>query len=171
MKERYLPFAERFIAQFAPEIVKAYLGTVQRIVEGEWQSAKTKHYILSFFEDWLEVRRPDQPSLDHSIKPKATWSLIKPHILPLVQSFVFPLICLTDDEVEQFSEDPQEFARTHFGGERLHIDSVFVYGELIDEASPLRLHSRLVRLPLRLCAKLHRHSGRASHRPRPQAHP
>lgn len=52
MKERYLPFAERFIAQFAPEIIKAYLGLVQRIVEGEWQSSKTKHYILSFFEDW-----------------------------------------------------------------------------------------------------------------------
>lgn len=54
-----------------------------------------------------------------SIKPKATWSLIKPHILDLVQRFVFPLVCLTDDEVEQFTDDPHEFARTHFGGGQL----------------------------------------------------
>lgn len=51
-----------------------------------------------------------------SIKPKATWALIKPHTLPLIQQFVFPLVCLTDDEIEQFTEDPAEFARIHFGG-------------------------------------------------------
>ena len=51
------------------------------------------------------------------IKPKSTWDLLKPHVFQLVQSFAFPLICLSEEEVEQFSEDPQEFARTHFGGE------------------------------------------------------
>lgn len=52
MKELYLPFAERFIEQFAPEIVKAYLSIVSRVVEGEWQSRKSKYYILTFFEEW-----------------------------------------------------------------------------------------------------------------------
>lgn len=52
MKELYGPFAERFIEQFAPEIIKTYLGVVGRIVEGEWQSNKTQHYVLTFFEEW-----------------------------------------------------------------------------------------------------------------------
>ncbi|KAK4053547.1 Nonsense-mediated mRNA decay protein 5 [Microbotryomycetes sp. JL201] len=101
MKQRYGPFAERFIAQFAPEIVKVYMGVVERIVSGEWQARKVQHYLLGFFEE--------------CVKPKATWTLVKPHILDFVQQFVFPLACLTDEEVEMFSDDPQEFARTHFG--------------------------------------------------------
>lgn len=70
-----------------------------------------------------DVSRPkqfEQAKIDrccsHRIKPKVTWDLIKPHVFQLVQSFAFPLICLSEEEVEQFSEDPQEFARTHFGG-------------------------------------------------------
>lgn len=55
MKALYTPFAERFIAQFAPEILKTYLGVVERIVGGEWQSNKTKHLLLCFFEDWYVV--------------------------------------------------------------------------------------------------------------------
>ncbi|SCV67913.1 BQ2448_5524 [Microbotryum intermedium] len=101
MKAPYLAFAQRFEAQFAPEILKTYLGVVERLVGGEWQSKKAKHFVLNYFMD--------------CIKPKHTWALIKPHILPLVQSFVFPLVCLTDEEIEQFSEDPQDFAKAHFG--------------------------------------------------------
>lgn len=32
---------------------------------------------------------------------------------------MFPLICLTEDEIEMFTEDPAEFSRTHFGGAQL----------------------------------------------------
>ncbi|KAM0788606.1 hypothetical protein ACM66B_001727 [Microbotryomycetes sp. NB124-2] len=101
MKQRYASFADRFIAQFAPEIVKVYMSVVERIIGGEWQARKVQHYLLAFFEE--------------CVKPKATWTLVKPHILDFVQQFVFPLACLTDEEVEMFSDDPQEFARTHFG--------------------------------------------------------
>lgn len=51
-----------------------------------------------------------------SIKPAATWSLLKPHVQALLESFVFPLICLSEEEIELYTDDPQEFARTHFGG-------------------------------------------------------
>ncbi|KDE03158.1 hypothetical protein MVLG_06352 [Microbotryum lychnidis-dioicae p1A1 Lamole] len=101
MKELYLAFAQRFEQQFAPEILKAYLGVVERLIGGEWQSRKAKHFVLNYFMD--------------CIKPKHTWALVKPHIIPLVQSFIFPLACLTDEEIEQFSEEPQDFAKAHFG--------------------------------------------------------
>jgi hypothetical protein len=51
-----------------------------------------------------------------SIRPKATWVLLKPHVQTIVESFVFPLVCLTEDEIEMFEDDPVEFSRMHFGG-------------------------------------------------------
>ena len=52
MAKTYKAFADRFIEQFAPEIMKAYLGLVARSVEGEWQAKKCAYYILNFFDDW-----------------------------------------------------------------------------------------------------------------------
>lgn len=52
MKAAYLPFAQNFVAQLAPEIMRSYLGIVERVVSGEWAASKTKHHMLSFFEEW-----------------------------------------------------------------------------------------------------------------------
>lgn len=43
---------------------------------------------------------------------------------PLLEQFVFPLVCLTEDEIELFVDDPPEFARTHFGGASLSHSSL-----------------------------------------------
>ena len=51
MKERYGPFADRFVAQFAPEIFKAYLVLIERMIGGQWQSRKVKYFILSYLEE------------------------------------------------------------------------------------------------------------------------
>lgn len=53
MKKLYAPFAERFISQFVPEIMRTYFGLVERIVGGEWNSSKTKHHVLTFLEEWF----------------------------------------------------------------------------------------------------------------------
>lgn len=52
MVKKYKAFADRFIVQFTPEIMNAYLGIVARTVEGEWQAKKCAYYILNFFDDW-----------------------------------------------------------------------------------------------------------------------
>jgi hypothetical protein len=44
------------------------------------------------------------------------WQQLKPHLDLLIGHFVFPCICLTDEEIEQFEEDPVEYSRAHFGG-------------------------------------------------------
>jgi hypothetical protein len=51
-----------------------------------------------------------------SVKPKVMWQQIKPHLDLLISRFVFPCLCLTDEEVEQFDDDPVEYCRAHFGG-------------------------------------------------------
>lgn len=53
MVKEYGAFAERFVGQFAPEIVKTYLGAVEKMVaHGEWWPRKGKYHILCFFEEW-----------------------------------------------------------------------------------------------------------------------
>ncbi|GAA5932308.1 uncharacterized protein JCM15063_001186 [Sporobolomyces koalae] len=102
MVKEYGAFAERFVAQFAPEIIKAYLASVEKMVaHGEWWPRKGKYQILCFFEE--------------CINPKTTFALLKPHLNSLVEHFIFPLVCLSEEEIESFSEDPSEFARQHFG--------------------------------------------------------
>ncbi|GAA6019455.1 hypothetical protein JCM10207_001394 [Rhodosporidiobolus poonsookiae] len=100
--KKYADFAASFVDQFAPEILKAYLATVEKMVaQGEFFPRKGKYHVLSFFEE--------------CINPKSMFALLKPHIPSLVQHFIFPLICLTDDELELFTDEPNEFARQHFG--------------------------------------------------------
>lgn len=52
----------------------------------------------------------------HSINPKSTFALLKPHIPSLIEHFIFPLVCLSEEEIELFSDDPTEFSRQFFGG-------------------------------------------------------
>ncbi|KWU42562.1 ARM repeat-containing protein [Rhodotorula sp. JG-1b] len=99
--KQYGPFAERFVAQFAPEIFKTYLAAVEKMVRGEWFPKKGKYHILCFFEE--------------CINPKSMFALLKPHLSTLIEHFIFPLVCLTEDEIEMFNEDPAEYARQFFG--------------------------------------------------------
>ncbi|GAA5868463.1 hypothetical protein JCM1840_007004 [Sporobolomyces johnsonii] len=102
MVKQYGAFANRFVEQFAPEIIKAYLSAVEKMVaHGEWWPRKGKYHILCFFEE--------------CINPKSTFALLKPHITTLVEHFIFPLVCLTEEEIETFNDDPNEFARQFFG--------------------------------------------------------
>ena len=50
-----------------------------------------------------------------SVKPKATWVLIKPHFQSLVQSFVFPQLTFTPRKQELWESDPVEYTRMSIG--------------------------------------------------------
>lgn len=50
--------------------------------------------------------------------------MIKPHVQPLIEQFAFPLMCLMEEEIESFSEDPVEFSRSHFGGTFFALPSI-----------------------------------------------
>ncbi|PWN26503.1 ARM repeat-containing protein [Jaminaea rosea] len=96
--QSYKPFAERFVATFAPEILSAYLRLTESSIKGEvWLSKKQTHLILRFYEE--------------CVKPKSTWSLLKPHVNTLVQQFVFPRLCTRQADEELWELDPVEFVR------------------------------------------------------------
>ncbi|KAL1728536.1 armadillo-type protein [Schizophyllum commune] len=98
LKESYAAFSEHFVTAFAPEILKTYLSEVDLFVSGQaWLSKKCQYYILEFFNE--------------CVKPKSTWTLLKPHVQNLVQTFVFPHLTFNADKQAMWSGDQLEYVR------------------------------------------------------------
>ncbi|KAI3621267.1 nonsense-mediated mrna decay protein [Moniliophthora roreri] len=93
MQKEYGPFAEHFVTMFAPEILSTYLKQVDLYVSGQaWLSKKCQYHIFS-------------------VKPKSTWSLLKPHFETLVSSFAFPHLCFTPSKQTLWQSDPVDYVR------------------------------------------------------------
>ncbi|KAJ3478991.1 hypothetical protein NLG97_g8433 [Lecanicillium saksenae] len=91
-----LVFAKNFIANIAPEILKHYLHEIEKwVAKTSWLSRPCLSYTLIF--------------LDEAVGPKEMWPHLKPHLTNLVTHFVFPVLCLTEDDIEKFEDEPEEY--------------------------------------------------------------
>ncbi|KAK3367104.1 armadillo-type protein [Lasiosphaeria ovina] len=89
-------FAKEFSAQVAPEILKHYLSEIEKWVsKTSWLSRPCLSYTIVF--------------LDECIRPKEMWTHLKPHLTNLVTHFIFPVLCLSEDDLEKFEEEPEEY--------------------------------------------------------------
>ena len=58
---------------------------------------------------------PTHDLAESSIKPKLTWNLLKNHVPNLIEHVVFPLLCLTQEDLELWEEDPGEYIHKKIG--------------------------------------------------------
>ncbi|KAK4493904.1 hypothetical protein PRZ48_015089 [Zasmidium cellare] len=94
--EDYTAVAKSFITNFAPEILKGYLGQIEKWVQKQvWLSKPCLSYTLGF--------------MDECVKPKAMWDHLRPHMPILIEHLLFPVLCQTDDDLMQFEEEPAEY--------------------------------------------------------------
>ncbi|KAF4613370.1 hypothetical protein G7Y89_g15517 [Cudoniella acicularis] len=92
----YTEFAKSFTANFAPEILKGYLQQIEKwVAKTTWLSRPCLSYTLVF--------------LDECVRPKQMWNHLKPHLDTLVTHFLFPIMCLSEEDVEKFDTDPEEY--------------------------------------------------------------
>ncbi|KAF2813681.1 ARM repeat-containing protein [Mytilinidion resinicola] len=92
----YSDVAKYFINTFAPEILSGYLVQVEKwVAKTNWLSKASLFYILNF--------------LDECIKPKSMWNLLKPHTETLISHLLFPVLCQSDEDIELFETEPQEY--------------------------------------------------------------
>jgi importin-7 len=92
----YAEFAKMFITNIAPEILKGYLQQIEKwVAKTSWLSRPCLSYTLVF--------------LDECVRPKQMWPHLKPHLDSLVTHFLFPVLCLTPEDVEKFETDPEEY--------------------------------------------------------------
>ncbi|KAF7314790.1 Importin N-terminal domain-containing protein [Mycena kentingensis (nom. inval.)] len=98
MQSDYAAFAQHFVTVFAPEILAIYLRQVELYVSGSaWLSKKCQYQIFTFFTE--------------CIKPKSTWTLLKPHAQTLVETFVYPQLSFNEARRELWESDPVEYVR------------------------------------------------------------
>ena len=89
-------FPKTFITHFAPEILKGYLGEIEKWVGGtHWLSKPSLSYTLIFLEE--------------CVKPKSMWDTLKPHMDSLIKHLIFPVLCQTEEDLELFTDDPPEY--------------------------------------------------------------
>ncbi|KAL1884211.1 hypothetical protein VTK73DRAFT_5347 [Phialemonium thermophilum] len=89
-------FANEFLAEVAPEILKHYLQEIEKwVAKTVWLSRPCLSYTTVF--------------LDECVRPKEMWNHLKPHLNNLVTHFIFPIMCLSEEDVEQFEDEPEEY--------------------------------------------------------------
>lgn len=94
--EDYSEVAKSFINNFAPEILKGYLEQIELWVQKRrWLSKPSLSHTLAF--------------MDECVKPKAMWDCLKPHLPVLIEHLLFPVLCQSDADLEQFDEEPAEY--------------------------------------------------------------
>jgi len=92
----YIEFAKHFTATIAPEILKAYLTQIEKwVAKTTWLSRRCLSYTLVF--------------LDECVRPKQMWAHLKPHLDTLVTHFLFPVLCLSEEDIERFDTDPEDY--------------------------------------------------------------
>ncbi|KAF2084997.1 ARM repeat-containing protein [Saccharata proteae CBS 121410] len=95
-KVDYTQVAKTFIDVFAPQILVGYLQQIEKWVQKTtWLSKACLSYTLAF--------------LDECVRPKSMWNHLKPHMENLISHLIFPVLCQSDDDIELFETDPQEY--------------------------------------------------------------
>ncbi|KAH7358612.1 importin-7 [Plectosphaerella cucumerina] len=94
--EGQVQYAKEFSNTIAPEILKHYLAEIEKwVAKTAWLSRPCLTYTLVF--------------LDESVRPKEMWNHLKPHLQNLVTHFVFPVLCLSEEDIEKFEDEPDEY--------------------------------------------------------------
>ena len=94
--EDYTEVAKSFITTFAPEILKGYLQQIEKWVQKQvWLSKPCLSNTLTF--------------MDECVKPKQMWDHLRPHMPILIRHLVFPVLCQSDEDLEQFDDEPAEY--------------------------------------------------------------
>ena len=95
-KPEVLAYAEEFIKTIAPEILNKYLAEVEKwVTKVTWLSRPCLSYTLVF--------------LDECVRPKEMWTFLQPHLQTLVTHLVFPVLCLSPEDIEKFDDEPEEY--------------------------------------------------------------
>ncbi|CAG8569447.1 9240_t:CDS:10 [Ambispora leptoticha] len=94
--KEYKAFAENFVHNFAPQILREYLQQTDLwIQKKQWLSNKALFYLADFYKD--------------AITHKTTWQIFKAHSGKIVSEFIFPQLCFSELDQELWDEDPVEY--------------------------------------------------------------
>lgn len=88
-------FARYFSTEAAPQILGPVFETLNLRPSGKFCTDRVVHLCLSF--------------VDLAVEPSTTYKLMKLHMDFILYKVCFPIICLSQDDIELFDNDPHEF--------------------------------------------------------------
>ncbi|SCV01667.1 LAME_0G17722g1_1 [Lachancea meyersii CBS 8951] len=95
-KFAYDDFKALYLQEFLPQLIQLYFQQIEQwSSKSLWLSDEAMYHILGFFEQ--------------VVVQKATWPLIKPYYSVILEHVIFPLLCPTEESLETFETDPQEY--------------------------------------------------------------
>ena len=96
-EEEVKEFAKYFSVHVAPSFLGPVCETLNLRPSGQFCTDRVVHYCLNF--------------VDLAVELAPTYKLLKPHMDFLLYKVCFPAMCLTNEDIDEFENDPHEFVR------------------------------------------------------------
>lgn len=93
-------FAKFFLSTYVPEILKVYWSIIERwSTKTIWLSERSLFHMISFLEQLIE---------------NDAWNLISGELEAIVKHILLPTLNATDETIELYEDDPEEYVRRFF---------------------------------------------------------
>ncbi|XP_022089193.1 importin-7-like [Acanthaster planci] len=96
----YVKFSDWYLKTFSATTLKVLLGILEQYSQKVYIAPRVTQLTLSY--------------INTGVSHAFSWTFIKPHIQPIIQEVLFPLMCYTDEDDELWNEDPYEYIRIKF---------------------------------------------------------
>ena len=93
----YRNFAEWYISTFSQGILQVLLKVLDQYRNKVYVSPRVLQQSLNY--------------LEQGVGQAATWKLLKPHMITVIQEVIFHLMCYSDQDQELWNNDPYEYVR------------------------------------------------------------
>lgn len=94
--------------QFAEWYLKAFSGGILQVLFRVLDQYRQKMYVAP------RILQQALNYLNQGVSHAFSWKFMKPHIQPIVQEVIFPLMCHSDADEELWNSDPQEYIRIKY---------------------------------------------------------
>ncbi|CAF1083384.1 unnamed protein product [Adineta steineri] len=91
--------------EFANFYLKGFSGKVIGLVFNVLEAYRQKVYVSP------RVLQLSLNYLRESVRHAFSWKIMQNNIVVLIQDIIYPLLCVSDDDIELFNEEPVEFVR------------------------------------------------------------
>lgn len=94
------PFAAFFLSTFVPEILKVYWSIIENwSAKRIWLSEGALYHMISFLEQLIE---------------NEAWNLVSGEMEAIIKHVLLPTLNATDESIELYEDDPEEYFRRYF---------------------------------------------------------
>lgn len=111
--------------EFANYYLKGFSGKVITIIFGLLEQYRQKIYvsprIIQLSLNYLRERYCHSLNIHHpsysisSVRHAFSWKIMQNNMVVLIQDIIYPLLCITDEEIETFTDEPVEYVRSRLG--------------------------------------------------------